>query len=162
MDITGAVTLFATIKMAAEMVVLGMIPPRYRLRILGSRTQCTVVHLIFGGTLFLTQAHSITGTMSGLLALVCSTVTILIARCVFSFIQYHEVFVDRNNIRRYAMWIPKEDLPRIINGECCIAYEEKFHRRLLGYTPAEKKLGRNLPEPKWLDDPADIAEWRAA
>lgn len=162
MDITGAVAWFAIIKMAAEMVVLGMIPPRYRLRILGSRTQCTVVHSIFGGTLFLMQAHSITGTMSGLMALVCSTVTILIARCVFSFIKYHEVFVDKSNVAQYAQWIPKEDLGRIVAGECCIAYVEKFHRRLLGYTPVELKLMRDIPEPKWLDNPTDIAEWRAA
>lgn len=162
MDIMSALVAFTVIKMAAEMIILGAIPPRYRLRILGSRTQCTVVHSIFGGTLMALQAHSVLGTMSGLMAFVLSTATVLIARLIFSFIQYHEVFVDKSNLRAHVQWIPKEDIQRIVNGECCIAYVEKFHRRLLGYTPVELKLKRNLPEPKWLDDPDDIAEWRAA
>lgn len=162
MDVTSTIVIFTVIKMAAEMLILGMIAPRFRLRILGSRAKTCILHVTFGGTLMLLQAHSILGTMSGLMAFVLSTVTVVIARNVFSYIQYHEVFVDKNNLRAHVQWIPKEDIQRIVNGECCIAYVEKFHRRLLGYTPVELKLKRNLPEPKWLDDPDDIAEWRAA
>ena len=42
-----AVLLFGVLNVAFEFILLGMIPPRRRLRLLGNETACTVMHISF-------------------------------------------------------------------------------------------------------------------
>ena len=83
-----AVLLFGAMNVLFEFIVLGMVPPRFRLRLLGNEGAQVCVHItclllnltIHWGTLI--------GTMSGIFSFICSIGTVAVARFVFGFIEH--------------------------------------------------------------------------
>lgn len=82
-----AVLLFGILLGLFEFVVLSMIPPRYRLRLLGSRPLSHAMHWAMLIANLYVHWGTVTGTMSATLAFVASMVTISIARIVYGTIQ---------------------------------------------------------------------------
>ena len=78
-----AVLLFGAINIIFEMVLLSMIPPKHRLRLLGSEAACNTTHALFLLANLAIHWGTLVGTMSGVLAFVASIVTVRIARAVF-------------------------------------------------------------------------------
>lgn len=78
-----AVLVFGLLLMLFEFVVLSMIAPRYRLRLLGNRNACVATHM--GMLLINLYVHwgTVTGTMSATGAFVTSIITIEIARTLY-------------------------------------------------------------------------------
>ena len=78
-----AVLLFGALNVLFEFVVLSMVPPRMRLRVLGNRNSQSLLHV--GVLLINLIIHwgTLIGTMSGILSFVCSIVTVRIAQLVF-------------------------------------------------------------------------------
>ena len=82
-----AVLLFGAMNVLFEFIVLGMVPPRFRLRLLGNEGAQVCVHItclllnltIHWGTLI--------GTMSGIFSFICSIGTVAFARFVFGYIE---------------------------------------------------------------------------
>lgn len=78
-----AVLLFGALNVLFEFVVLSMVPPRARLRVLGNSNSQMLLH--FGILLLNLIIHwgTLVGTMSGILSFVCSIVTVRVAQFVF-------------------------------------------------------------------------------
>lgn len=77
---------FAIILVAFEFVILMMVPPKWRLRLLGSqaaRTSCHIVILLLN---MWVHWGTIVGTMSATLSFVTSMFTLWVASKVFGFI----------------------------------------------------------------------------
>ena len=79
----NAVLLFGVLNVLFEFVLLAMLPPRLRLRLLGNEAASNTLH--FGFLLLNITIHwgTLVGTMSGVLAFVASIVTVRVARSVF-------------------------------------------------------------------------------
>ena len=87
-----AVIFFGLINVVFEFVVLGMIPPRARLRLLGNRGAQTTVHIMVMCFVLWVHWGTVTGTMSAFFSFILSMVTVGVARLVFGFIEdgvYH-------------------------------------------------------------------------
>lgn len=81
-----AVFIFGALNVLFEFVLLAMLSPRVRLRALGSRAVTTALHfIVFALNLFI-HYGTLIGTMSSILAFVCSLLTVAIARLVFGHI----------------------------------------------------------------------------
>lgn len=78
-----AVLLFGAINVVFEMVLLSMIPPKHRLRMLGSEGACNSMHALFLLANLAIHWGTLVGTMSGVLAFVASVVTVRFARKLF-------------------------------------------------------------------------------
>lgn len=78
-----AVLVFGLLSIAFEVVVLVMMPPRIRLRVLGSDKLSALLHVSFLGFNLAVHWGSLIGTISGILAFVCSIATVSISRVVF-------------------------------------------------------------------------------
>ena len=74
-----AVLLFGVINIAFEFVILGMLPPRFRLRLLGGNG-ANVLHILFLVVNLFVHWGTLIGTMSAILAFICSIVTVAVAR----------------------------------------------------------------------------------
>lgn len=81
-----AVLLFGAINIIFEMVLISMIPPKHRLRLLGSEGGCNAVHALFLLANLAIHWGTLVGTMSGVLAFVASVVTVRFARKLFGHI----------------------------------------------------------------------------
>ena len=83
----SAVLLFGVMNSLFEFVLLSMIPPRLRLRLLGSVTASNTLH--FGFLLANIAIHwgTLIGTMSGVFAFIVSIVTVTFARKLFGRIE---------------------------------------------------------------------------
>lgn len=81
-----AVLLFGLINIVFELVLLSMIPPKRRLRLLGSEGACNTVHTLFLLANLAIHWGTLVGTMSGVLAFVASVVTVRFARKLFGHI----------------------------------------------------------------------------
>jgi len=83
-----AVLLFGLMNVLFEFVVLSMVKPRTRLRLLGSRDSQCLLH--FGCLLINLMIHwgTLIGTMSGIFAFIASIGTVAIARFVFGYIEH--------------------------------------------------------------------------
>ena len=81
-----AVLLFGVINIIFEMVLLSMIPPKHRLRMLGSEGACNTMHALFLVVNLVLHWGTLIGTMSGVLAFVASVVTVRFARKLFGHI----------------------------------------------------------------------------
>ena len=79
----NAVLLFGVINIIFEMVLISMIPPKHRLRLLGSEGGCNAVHALFLVANLAIHWGTLVGTMSGVLAFVASVVTVRFARKLF-------------------------------------------------------------------------------
>ena len=78
-----AVLLFGVINTIFEIVLISMIPPKHRLRLLGSEAACNTLHCGFLLANLAIHWGTLVGTMSGVLAFVASVVTVRFARKLF-------------------------------------------------------------------------------
>ena len=78
-----AVLLFGALNVLFEFVLLCMLPPRLRLRLLGSEAASNAMHIFFLVANLTIHWGTLIGTMSAVLAFVSSIVTVRIARAVF-------------------------------------------------------------------------------
>jgi hypothetical protein len=81
-----AVLLFGAMNVLFELVLLSMLPPRRRLRLLGSSTAKAFVHIGFLVVNMIIHFGTLIGTMSAVLAFICSLVTIRFAELLFGYI----------------------------------------------------------------------------
>ena len=91
-----AVLLFGALNVLFEFVLLCMLPPRLRLRLLGSETASNALHVFFLAANLIIHWGTLIGTMSGVLAFVSSIATVRVARMVFGSItdgRYYKVGV---------------------------------------------------------------------
>lgn len=74
---------FALLLAVFEFILLSMVPPRYRLRLLGNRVTCVTVHI--GMLLINIWVHwgTVTGTMSATGAFVVSIFTVEVAKIMY-------------------------------------------------------------------------------
>lgn len=89
-----AVLLFGALNVLFEFVLLAMLTPRLRLRLLGSEAASNALHVFFLAANLAIHWGTLIGTMSAVLAFVSSIVTVRIARTVFGSIaegRYYKV-----------------------------------------------------------------------
>lgn len=89
-----AVLMFGALNVLFEFVLLAMLTPRLRLRLLGSEAASNALHVFFLAANLIIHWGTLIGTMSGVLAFVASIVTVRIARTVFGSIaegRYYKV-----------------------------------------------------------------------
>lgn len=98
-----AVIVFALINVVFELVVLSMIPPRTRLRLLGNKGAQTALHVCVMVLVLTVHWGTLIGTMSGFLSFVLSIVTIGIAKLMFG-------YVDGTRYRRGLVGYKVEEL----------------------------------------------------
>lgn len=82
-----AVLIFAALLAAFEFVVLSMVPPKYRLRLLGSRSLSTAIHFLMLIVNLAVHWGTLTGSMAATGAFVVSIFTVAIARIVYGTIE---------------------------------------------------------------------------
>ena len=82
-----AVLLFGAMNVLFEFILLSMVPPKHRLRLLGNRNSQALLH--FACLLINLMIHwgTLIGTMSGIFSFICSIFTVLVARTVFGVIK---------------------------------------------------------------------------
>ncbi len=91
-----AVLMFGALNVLFEFVLLSMLPPRLRLRLLGNEAASNALHVFFLAANLLIHWGTLIGTMSGVLAFVSSIATVRVARMVFGSItdgRYYKVGV---------------------------------------------------------------------
>lgn len=89
-----AVLMFGALNVLFEFVLLCMLSPRLRLRLLGSEAASNALHVFFLLANMAIHWGTLIGTMSSVLAFVSSIVTVRIARSVFGSItegRYYQV-----------------------------------------------------------------------
>jgi len=81
-----AVLVFGLINVLFEFVVLSMVPPRVRLRLLGNKGAQTTVHIVI--MVFVLWVHwgTVTGTMSAFFSFILSMFTVFVAQCFYGYI----------------------------------------------------------------------------
>lgn len=82
-----AVLIFGLMNVAFEFIVLSMVKPRTRLRILGNEAHCVGLHFMCLALNLLIHWGTLVGTMSGIFSFICSIFTVLVARAVFGVIK---------------------------------------------------------------------------
>lgn len=82
-----AVLIFGLMNIAFEFIVLSMVRPRTRLRILGNEGHCIALHFMCLSLNLLIHWGTLIGTMSGIFSFICSIFTVLVARTVFGVIK---------------------------------------------------------------------------
>ena len=78
-----AVLLFGFMNVVMEFVILGMLSPRFRLRILGRSTWGRGMHVLMFMLNLSIHWGTLVGTMSAVMAFISSIVTVAIARIVW-------------------------------------------------------------------------------
>lgn len=78
-----AVFVFGILNVMFEFILLSMLPPRMRLRLLGSEAQCVSLHLLCLALNLMIHWGTLIGTMSGIFSFICSIFTVSCARLVF-------------------------------------------------------------------------------
>lgn len=99
-----AVLLFGLLLGMFEFVVISMIPPRYRLRMLGSKPLSHAMHWLMLIVNLYVHWGTVTGTMSATLAFVSSMVTVSVARIVYGTV------VGDTRVRRGIVGYKNEEL----------------------------------------------------
>lgn len=79
----SAVLMFGALNVLFEFVLLSMLAPRLRLRLLGSESAGNALHFSFLLMNLVIHWGTLVGTMSGVLAFVASMVTVRVARVVY-------------------------------------------------------------------------------
>lgn len=82
-----AVLIFGLLNVLFEFVVLSMVAPRARLRVLGSDTGCVMLHISMLLLNLTIHWGTIIGTMSSILAFICSLLTVKLAKLAFGSIK---------------------------------------------------------------------------
>lgn len=88
-----AVLMFGALNIVFETVLLGMLPPKVRLRILGSKGLGACVHVFFLLANLIVHWGTVIGTMASILAFCCSIVTIQATKLLWG-------YIDGNRYRR--------------------------------------------------------------
>lgn len=83
-----AVLLFGLMNIVFEFVLLSMIAPRWRLRVLGSAVARNTLHVIFLVLNLIIHWGTLIGTMSAVLAFIASMITVQIARALYGHIEH--------------------------------------------------------------------------
>ena len=83
----SAVLIFGLMNVAFEFILLSMVRPRTRLRILGNEGHCVALHFMCLALNLLIHWGTLIGTMSGIFSFICSIVTVMVARAVFGVIK---------------------------------------------------------------------------
>lgn len=78
-----AVICFAVLLATFEFVLLSMVPPRYRLRLLGNQAACNAVHVFMLAINLAIHWGTVTGTMAATGSFVVSIVTVAVAKVVY-------------------------------------------------------------------------------
>lgn len=78
-----AVFIFGLMNVAFEFILLSMIKPRTRLRLLGDDGKCVALHFVCLSLNLLIHWGTLIGTMSGIFSFICSIFTVQIARLMF-------------------------------------------------------------------------------
>lgn len=99
-----AVLVFGAMLALFEFIVLSMVPPRYRLRLLGNKHACTTVHILMLGLNLWVHWGTVTGTMSATGAFVVSIFTVEVAKLCYGTI------VDDRRVRRGIIGFRNEEL----------------------------------------------------
>ena len=89
-----AVLMFGALNVLFEFVLLCMIAPRLRLRLLGNEAASNALHVFFLAANLIIHWGTLIGTMSGVLAFVASILTVNVARKLFGVItegRYYKV-----------------------------------------------------------------------
>jgi hypothetical protein len=87
-----AVLLFGVLNVAFEFVLVSMMPPRWRLRMLGNAAARNTLHTIFLCANLIIHWGTLIGTMSAVLAFIASMITVRIAQLLYGQVighQYH-------------------------------------------------------------------------
>ena len=80
------VLVFGLVNIVFEFVLLSMVPPRTRLRVLGNPTSQMLMHIGFLLVNLMLHWGTIVGTMSSVLAFISSMVTVRLARLLYGHI----------------------------------------------------------------------------
>lgn len=99
-----AVLVFGALLAVFEFVVLSMIPPKYRLRLLGSRAGCRAMHVSMLALNLWVHWGTVTGTMSATGAFVVSIITVEVAKVCYGTI------VNDTRARRGIIGFRNEEL----------------------------------------------------
>ena len=83
----SAVLIFGLMNVLFEFILLSMLRPRTRLRILGNEGHCVALHFVCLALNLLIHWGTLIGTMSGIFSFICSIVTVMVARAVFGVIK---------------------------------------------------------------------------
>lgn len=83
----SAVLIFGLMNVVFEFILLSMLRPRTRLRILGNEGHCVALHFMCLALNLLIHWGTLIGTMSGIFSFICSIVTVVVARAVFGVIK---------------------------------------------------------------------------
>lgn len=87
-----AVLLFGVLNVLFEFILLSMVPPKHRLRLLGNRNSQILLHFICLSLNLLVHWGTLIGTMSGIFAFVCSIGTVAVARFVFGYVEHSRFY----------------------------------------------------------------------
>lgn len=82
-----AVIFFGLINIAFEFVVLSMVPPRARLRLLGHKGAQTCLHVMIMILVLTVHWGTVTGTMSAFFSFILSMATVSIAQILFGYVR---------------------------------------------------------------------------
>ena len=83
----SAVLIFGLMNVLFEFILLSMLRPRTRLRILGNEGHCVALHFMCLALNLLIHWGTLVGTMSGIFSFICSIFTVVVARAVFGVIK---------------------------------------------------------------------------
>ena len=83
----NAVLIFGLMNVVFEFILLSMVRPRTRLRILGNEGHCVALHFMCLALNLLIHWGTLIGTMSGIFSFICSIFTVVVARAVFGVIK---------------------------------------------------------------------------
>ena len=83
----SAVLIFGLMNVLFEFILLSMVRPRTRLRILGNEGHCVALHFMCLALNLLIHWGTLIGTMSGIFSFICSIFTVMVARAVFGVIK---------------------------------------------------------------------------
>lgn len=77
------VLMFGLINVIFEFVLLSMVSPKHRLRLLGNRHSQMLLHMAFLIVNLWVHWGTVTGTMSSIVAFICSMITVQIAQILY-------------------------------------------------------------------------------
>ena len=83
----SAVLIFGLMNVLFEFILLSMLRPRTRLRLLGNEGHCVALHFMCLALNLLIHWGTLVGTMSGIFSFICSIFTVVVARAVFGVIK---------------------------------------------------------------------------
>lgn len=78
-----AVFIFGLLNVMFEFILLSMLPPRTRLRLLGNQSMCVSLHFACLALNLAIHWGTLIGTMSGIFSFICSMATVSLAKLMF-------------------------------------------------------------------------------